>query len=141
MGSLSDFAKSMEIAAQAIDGNVEKAIKDVAKNVGTMVIYSTPIDTSRARLNWQTTLDQPATSKLLQYPEKPTDPSVGTASALENLRATVDKYTIGKTVFITNNIEYIQKLNDGSSSQAPANFVAKATMAALHSTSTIKILS
>lgn len=141
MSSLRDLAKSMNMVATTVEANAIEAVKSVSRAAGTMVIYATPVDTSRARMNWQTTLNAPATSVLLPYPDRPADPSVGPSTALNTLRTTVENYNGQPNgVYIANNVAYIQMLNDGSSSQAPANFVAKSVIAAAESIKNVKLL-
>lgn len=141
MSDLYDLAKSMKLTAKAVSQNAIEVVKSVSQNVGVTVIYATPIDTSRARMNWQGTVNSPATEVLSPYPAKPSDPSVGSNVAIASIRKAVSDYSGQPAgIFITNNLDYIQKLNNGSSEQAPANFVAKATIIAVKSTKNVKLL-
>ena len=77
------------------------------------VVSNTPVDTGRARGNWQTTVNAPASGDIKNVRA----PSAVDAEARANMGELKD------TVFITNNLPYISKLNEGSSKQAPARFV------------------
>ncbi len=141
MSDLRDLAKSMRRTAIAVGINSVEAVKSISKNVGVTVVYATPVDTSRARSNWQASITQPITGVLFQYPAKPSEPTIGPRTAIESINKAVSEYTgQPKGIFIVNNLDYIQKLNDGSSDQAPANFVAKSVIAAAQSTKNVKLL-
>lgn len=75
---------------------------------------STPIDTGWARSNWQMVVGAPA-SGVVGSPENPGSPPM------------VTSYKLGQgPINITNNVPYIQRLNDGWSQQAPAGYVEAA---------------
>ena len=50
-------------------------------------------------------------------------------NAIAEATALVSGVKAGDTVYISNNLEYIQALNEGHSQQAPAGFVEKAVQA------------
>lgn len=141
MANLHDLARRMRLHAQAVGTNSQDAVRKVAKAAGTAVVYGTPIDTSRARMNWQTTIGQPAVGVLSPYPSQPGSPSEGTQAALSSLSAATIEYAGQEGgIWITNNLDYILKLNNGSSAQAPADFVAQAVLAGVRSVSTVRLL-
>ncbi|PZQ46171.1 MAG: hypothetical protein DI551_05690 [Micavibrio aeruginosavorus] len=71
----------------------------------------TPVKTGRARSNWH--LDIGA-------------PTFVIVEAKGDLIADVTDYKIDKTIFVSNNLPYIQRLEDGWSQQAPSGFVIDA---------------
>lgn len=81
------------------------------------VVLRTPVDTGRARGNWQTTIAEPSQA-ILDVTDKD-----GNATIQKGLAAiaTLPPYQV---VYITNNLEYIEVLEDGSSTQAPEGMVA-----------------
>lgn len=88
----------------------------------------TPVDTGWARANWIPSIggepaSEPTGSKT----------SVGSAeAALQGGLGSVLGYKLfNGPVFITNNVPYIIRLNDGSSGQAPRGFVQAAITAAV----------
>lgn len=141
MANLHDLARRLTLYAKAVEVNSQAAVRHVAKAAGTAIVYGTPIDTSRARMNWQTTVGSPAVGVLLPYPSRPGSPQDGTRTALASLEAATISYA-GQAggIWITNNLNYILKLNDGSSAQAPADFVAQAVLAGVRSLSTVRLL-
>ena len=72
------------------------------------IVARTPVDTGRARGNWQSSLNTPS----LQI-----DPTG------EGYQATIASVKLGDSVFFINNLPYIEELEDGSSDQAPAGMV------------------
>lgn len=80
------------------------------------VILDTPVDTGRARGNWQTSTNTPKRAELNRK-DKP-----GTA-AIAEIEANLGKP--GSTVYLANNLPYIVDLEYGSSKQAPKGMVRK----------------
>ena len=75
---------------------------------------STPVDTGRARAGWTPSINVPSS---YVPPEgkysMPSLPKLGTI-------------TVSDTVYITNNVPYMKRLNNGYSRQAPVRFVEQA---------------
>lgn len=79
------------------------------------VVKATPVDTGRARGNWQTSVGAPASGELERS---------GSSSAL----AEVDEKTppgAGQITYLSNNLPYIMALEEGSSKQAPEGMVKR----------------
>lgn len=102
---------------KAYDEKVLKKHKDVVRytalTVFTQIVQNTPVDTGRARSNWH--IDVNNVDVRLVEPNNE-DPS---AKAM-NATAT---YKIDDRIFISNNLPYIRRLDEGYSQQAPAGFV------------------
>lgn len=87
------------------------------------VILKTPVDTGRARGNWFVAIGAPDT--------RVTDNTDKTGAATINSgQAVITGLTQAQAVYITNNLPYIGRLENGHSQQAPAGMVA-VTMAEL----------
>lgn len=84
------------------------------------VMMNTPVKTGRARSNWFMNIESSS--------DKITDDTTG-KNAVEGA-TTSESIKGGDTVHITNNLPYIERLNDGHSQQSPAGFVAAATLVA-----------
>lgn len=80
------------------------------------VVLSTPVDIGRARGNWFPSLNAPSTST-----EATADPTG--AATLAAIEATVDAAELGDITWLTNNLPYILKLENGHSQQAPQGMV------------------
>ena len=134
--SIETFEARMNARVKQLEQGIEKTIAKAAEAVGKQIITTTPVDTGRARLNWQTTIDRPAQGSR----PAPADPSSGKAAAIRENEIVSKAYKIGHTVCITNNVPYIKKLNKGSSKQAPAMFVEAAVEAGVNSVKSARIL-
>ena len=106
----SDLTKAYQ---KKVLGKLETSIRAVALVVDRELVLRTPVDTGRARANWLPSLNAPSVS-LVEPGQKP------------DIGATLSSYKIEDTVFISNNLPYIQRLNNGYSKQAPAGFVEDA---------------
>ena len=107
---LEDFQKKVETDGVAF-------LRLVALQVLQGVIFLPPVDTGRARGNWQVSQGSP-----IETPLEVTDPAgAGTLSrGTTRLLAIV----LGETVWITNNVEYISYLEHGTDRMAAQPMVA-----------------
>ena len=96
---------------------MERVHSGVALEMSKRVIMRTPVDTGRARANWQASLGSPSSSSSLH-----TDRGGGatTAKAAEVAEGFGKK---GQTFYLVNNVDYIKALEHGHSKQAPAGMV------------------
>jgi hypothetical protein len=121
------FARTMARIAVDVEKNADASVVRTAIAINNAVILSTPVDTGRARANWGVEIGQPFTREL-----DSTDPGgVGTISQNNRLIA---QRKFPDAIFISNNVPYINELNDGSSAQAPAGFVEMAVARLLKKT-------
>ena len=98
-----------QIVARA-NGHVDDRIRVATSEVFSNIIQMTPVDTGRARGNWQCTIGAP-------FVGEDDSGSVMKANSVIPRRA-------GNVVYLTNNVPYIGKLEyDGHSRQAPAGMV------------------
>ncbi len=93
--------------AKKTNSNIEEVMQAASISVFSAVVLRTPVDTGRARANWLYTTESPAT---------------GTVSDVDapNLSGMIKK---GHTHILTNNLPYIDKLENGNSQQAPNGMV------------------
>lgn len=80
------------------------------------VVMMTPVDSGRARANWQVTQDEPAGGELEAF-----DKSGGPTIARGAAQALIPS-EFGVT-YISNNVPYIEELENGSSKQAPSGML------------------
>lgn len=100
-----------EFAGQFVPDQVTLFQKRIALEALRKIVLRTPVDTGRARGNWQTTIGAAPESESLQA-----DPIQAGVNAIHQLGA----FSI---VFVSNNVPYIIYLEDGTSQQAPAGMV------------------
>ena len=112
---------SFEDDLRSFEGKTERKMTQIGRKVALelfkRVIYKTPVDTGRARSNWQVTIGTTA-SGTVEIDDKSGAATMGKAVAdSRGLKA-------GDTIYLTNNLPYIRKLEEGWSRQAPAGMVA-----------------
>ena len=110
-------------------GTLEKTVRIMAMQAYQNIILATPVGNpdlwktkyppknyvgGRARANWNIDVNNidASTTESTDAPDVATKSMSGTAS-----------YKLADTIYISNNLPYIQRLNDGWSTQAPSNFV------------------
>lgn len=109
---MTDLQKRMDaLYRRKVEGTLEIRVRRTALGLYGDLKILTPVDTGRARSNWHLDIGVPTVQ--LVEPGGDIAPSLST-------------YTIDQTIFISNNLPYIQRLNEGHSSQAPAGFVEDA---------------
>ena len=113
---------------QKAQGNIGAVIRKVAFDIGARIIMRTPVDTGRARGNWVLGIGTPrihATDDVDAFKATANSSGRGNSSAKEALLEGLEQYTPGdgKSIFITNSVPYIGRLEYGSSKQAPAGMV------------------
>ena len=118
---LNDLDRSLQQFNDAVDEFSKKIpdrLVELQQKIGLealrRIVYKTPVDTGRARGNWQVTIDKPAVGVLVPAIADP----VGQGGLM---LADLPPFT---TVWITNNVPYIKYLEDGSSKQAPQGMVS-----------------
>jgi hypothetical protein len=122
MSDLRAFGKRAKRLGANVAQGADTLVRKVAVAVDTSVVLGTPVDTGRARSNWQVNLDSPVTGTLSDS---------DFSAALRKGEAVIAKYSGDRntTLHITNNLAYIGRLNNGYSAQAPAGFVSAAVLA------------
>ncbi len=133
MVTLAQFARKMRKRGKKLDENVNKVIIKMAGSILQTAVIATPVDTGRARGGWVVGLGVPITAAGEQL-------DVSGAGAISAGKATLAGRRSGQTIYINNNVEYIGKLNDGSSAQAPKNFVADAVRAGIKALDGAKVV-
>lgn len=101
----------------------DRQVQYICMSLMRDVVAGTPVDTGRARGNWQASIGSPADGTL----EK-TDKNGGTTI---NKGAKVAKDATGNVFYLTNNLPYIYRLEfEGWSNQAPQGWVRTAVQRA-----------
>lgn len=84
------------------------------------IMLKTPVDTGRARANWNVSINAPDTSTN----EAATIADAPAKQAEGGSRIAGADFFAGDEIYITNNLPYIKELEDGRSRQAPRGMVA-----------------
>ncbi len=122
------FTVNIEKFIQKTNIEADKVVRKVCFDLMSGVVLKTPVDTGRARANWQASIDTPATGTIsfdgdagsnTQTPA----PSASSAAAIGKALGAVNKAT-GRVFWLVNNLPYISRLEYGAwSKQAPHGMV------------------
>ena len=120
------MSKQIDKLARELEDQLSDVAKGLTLSVTANLVETTPVDTGFARANWVPNIGQPAAGP------------VGSPSRVDSSAQTSGLTTVASTyditqgpVYVTNNVRYIERLNDGSSQQAPAGFVQLAIARAI----------
>lgn len=101
------FAADIGAFAQKAGASLDETVRAVTIELFTGVITSTPVDTGRARGNWQTTTKTPASGEVER---------LGSMESLAEVHQNAGG--AGSVTYLTNNLPYIIPLEEGHSEQA-----------------------
>jgi len=104
------FSADMKRFADLTTANIDKQVRGVTLALFKSIIVGTPVDTGRARGNWQTSIGQPITGTVTRL-----DPS-GSA-AIGEAQATIGP--AGGITWLSNNLPYIGVLEYGGYPEGP----------------------
>ena len=111
-------AKNFNVSLDNFRGDTLEAVTKKKRLIGLKVlrgvVLKTPVDTGRARANWQLSINIPKTDV------KKTTNNTAVADGNNTLRT----IKLGEDIYITNNLPYIGRLERGHSKQAPRGMVA-----------------
>lgn len=116
--NLNDPTGSKKIQ-EIFEKRVKKLMRVATIEFWRQVIISTPVDTGYARYGWFISSHTP--SRYLP-PDGQEKYQVPKQQDHEDIR----EYGLDDKLYINNNVPYIDRLNDGYSTQAPKNFVEMA---------------
>jgi hypothetical protein len=119
---MTTFALNLAKQIEAANDKVESIVKVTMIELFNRVIQKSPVDTGRFRANWNCSVGSPdlSTSQAI-------DPSG--SGAISKATSTVVSYTLnGQSVFLTNNLPYADRLENGWSKQAPNGMVRLSVM-------------
>lgn len=141
MAKPADFAKRMNKIAANIRANTDKGWKATALLITQTVISATPVDTGRARANWQVGDGKaPSGTRNAFSPGKGgSSAGANTSAAVQEARSRIEA-SKSSTLYVSNNLPYIVPLNEGHSAQAPAGFVETAVNAGIAYAKKLKLL-
>lgn len=101
-----------------ISGDVEAFVKlerdKLALNIDRRLVNETPRDTGAARRNWLVSFNRTDDRQL---------PTGEQSQAISEGATNIDAAQAYGQLYIQNNLPYIQRLNEGSSKNAPARYI------------------
>lgn len=112
--NLDSFNRELRRASKRIEKEVFIVfVRFIGIEALTRIVLRTPVDTGRARGNWQLSLNSPEESVLER---------AGISIGAETGK--LDELQLGDVIWLANNVPYIEALENGHSSQAPEGMVA-----------------
>lgn len=125
---MTTFTVDIQKFIEKTNVGADKFVRKVCLDLMTGIVLKTPVDTGRARANWQASIDTPVagtvafegdTGKGIQAPAS----SAGSAASIGGGMDAVAKAT-GRVFWLVNNLPYISRLEYGAwSKQAPHGMV------------------
>ncbi len=120
--TITEFARRMKIRGDHIPIGTSNLIRKMALSIDQQIVKRTPVDTGRARSNWIVNVGSAAAETVEPFlPDGNAGATRGALAQAQQAIASAPAFT--KEIHITNNLSYIGELNNGSSAQAPKNFV------------------
>lgn len=108
---MTNFADVINEWIEETEVSVEDTLQTVTNALARSAVTLSPVDTGRFKGNWQLTLNSPTTSSLIRYDRE------GSAT-LHDIASTSNAIKAGDVMYIENNVEYGQLLEDGHSRQS-----------------------
>lgn len=109
------FAEDVRRFAVKAGESSDSIVRAVTLSLFNGIIRDTPVDTGRARGNWQTTVGGPARGEIERN---------GASAAIAEVEAKTPKGA-GQETYLANDLPYIEELEKGSSKQAPEGMVRR----------------
>lgn len=123
----STFAVDVSKWVRKAKGNTSAVIRKIAFDLGARIIMRTPVDSGRARANWMFAVGKPntGTTDKLDTKTPVNDAGIGDSVSKNLLLQGLAGFDPmkQKSIFITNSLPYIKRLEFGWSKQAPAGMV------------------
>jgi hypothetical protein len=113
------FGAQVADAVLNMKGQADQVVRGTTQSLVNAIILGTPVDTGRARGNWQSSIGVPKTGELARQ-----DKSGGNAINEANSILAKWEPSSGQPFWLSNNLPYIRRLEyDAWSKQAPNGFL------------------
>jgi len=132
VAGLGEFARRIRQIGISTERNVNEVVRRVGLVAHRELVFSTPVDTGRARSNWVVDLVAPTEATFAPFApgEQGSTGAANAQAALAAGETVINRREPGQDLFLSNNLPYIGRLNEGYSAQAPAGFVEAALIRA-----------
>jgi hypothetical protein len=104
------FSSDVAKFADKVGKSVPDTMRAIALDVFESIIDDTPVDKGTARGNWQTSIGSPKTGVIAR---------TGGSGAIAELKSVLPSFGIDNTIYLTNNLPYINKLEYGGYGRGP----------------------
>lgn len=138
---LDQLGSELRKELRVIQKKIDFIVKDVANTVLESLVDNTPVDTSQALSNWIVTIDGPGfgTRAAFVLGKGGSSKAASASQTVSVGKAVIGLKRPGESIFITNNLDYIEQLNAGTISAQPGQFVEKAVAAGLQKLAIAKL--
>lgn len=116
--ALASFNKALELAIKALPERANDIKIVTALDLMNRIVEKTPVDTGRARGNWQLAAGTAAEGEVANAE------GLTPSTIMHDAEQKTASVTIGEDIWISNNLPYIEALEEGHSLQAPHGMVA-----------------
>ncbi len=117
------FSVELDRVLEQLKTDTQTFKRVFALNLLSRIVYRTPVDTGRARANWQVSNVSPNTNERKRF--KKNQPNAVATDTVARGQKNIDKNKEGQSIWLANNLPYIQRLESGTwSKQAPQGMVA-----------------
>jgi hypothetical protein len=119
--NLRSFELNLEKALEGFEGSASDLKRHVALDLLTRVVERTPVDTGRARANWQVSINGPTTAPIRytrasHIAAERNERSVYNQT-VEQGSEVIETVQEGESIWLTNNLPYIEVLEQGDHSK------------------------
>lgn len=104
------------LSLEVTEKQLPAIVKKISIDAFNRIVLKTPVDTGRARSGWHVSVDAPSEVVFqdIRSPQQVTNEGAEIILGARNF----------ETIYITNNVNYIGALEEGTSRQAPLGMVA-----------------
>lgn len=133
MAEPSEFERRIiNIGVRVAEGG-DRLVRKAFLSIDQAVVLATPVDKGTARSNWLPGYDAPVSGQREAFApgEAGSTAAANSEAAMDAAKKVADAYDgeEHRSLHLTNNLPYIKRLNEGSSTQAPELFVETAVAA------------
>lgn len=104
------FSQQVALFAEKAGASLDETGRAVALELFTSVVKATPVDTGRARGNWQASIGSAITTQGFD----------NESGAVSKIQAEVARFGMGSVIFLSNNLPYIGALEFGLYGTGPS---------------------
>ncbi len=110
------FSKDVEKITLNLSGYAENMVRATLFSLSYRIIKESPVDTGRFRGNWQASVSTPKVTQLKRKDRTGT-------TTINSVNNVLEKFSMGQTFYLTNNLTYARRLEYGYSKQAPSGML------------------
>lgn len=136
------LSSTLHKLALGVVENANKRKRAIASAIVSELINETPIDEGRARSNWQASSGGDIKEKVEPYypGTKGSTTAENTSAALSSANKAIKNSVPEEPLYVVNNLEYIEALNNGHSPQVNPGFIEDAVEGGIKIGRSVKIL-